>query len=231
MMKRAILGAAALALVAAATGPEFAYRYPAQAGAIPALKAKLDGESARLKAKLLADDAAARREAAKGGLPYHSYSSTREWKVVVDTPRYLSLSQEGYDYTGGAHGMPTYGALVWDKVRRGGQAPIAWFDRAKLRAAIRRPFCAAIDRQRAAKRGEPVKPGSEDPFDQCIDPTGQTLLLGSASRRGFDRIGVVVAPYEAGPFAEGKYEVTLPVTPAVLAAVRAAYRGAFAVGR
>jgi hypothetical protein len=88
-----------------------------------------------------------------------------------------------------------------------------------------------LDRERAKKRGEPVKPGSTDEFDKCIDPVENTVILGSSNRQAFDRIGVLVGPYAAGPYAEGDYEVTLPVTAAVLAAVKPEYRNAFAVKR
>jgi hypothetical protein len=40
---------------------------------------------------------------------------------------------------------------------------------------------------------------------------------------------VLVAPYNAGPYAEGSYEVTVPVTPEILALVKAEYRDSFAV--
>jgi hypothetical protein len=68
-------------------------------------------------------------------------------------------------------------------------------------------------------------------FSECIDPTDSTIILGSSNRQGFDRIGVLVAPYEAGPYAEGTYEVTVPVTRAVMDAVKPVYRSAFAPAR
>ena len=68
-------------------------------------------------------------------------------------------------------------------------------------------------------------------FDQCIDPTASTVILGSSNKQQFDRIGILIAPYEAGPYAEGDYEITLPVTKAVLAAVKPQYRSVFALGR
>ena len=46
-----------------------------------------------------------------------------------------------------------------------------------------------------------------------------------------DRIGILIGPYEAGPYAEGGYEVTLPVTPAILAVVKPEYRASFAASR
>jgi len=145
-------------------------------------------------------------------------------------PGWLSLSASTYSYTGGAHGMSWSSAMLWDRRAAVPRNPLDLFtSRAALSRAIRGPFCAALNRERAEKRGEPVKAGSTAMFDDCIDPVKQTVLLGSRSRRVFDRIGILVAPYEAGPYAEGSYEVTVPVTAAVLAAVRPEYRASFAL--
>jgi hypothetical protein len=100
-----------------------------------------------------------------------------------------------------------------------------------LAEAIRGPFCKALNRERTARRGEPVMADSDDPFDQCIDPTASTVILGSSNRQQFDRVGILIGPYEAGPYAEGAYEITLPVTKAVLMAVKPQYRSIFALGR
>jgi hypothetical protein len=54
------------------------------------------------------------------------------------------------------------------------------------------------------------------------------VLLGSSDKQRFNRIGLIAAPYVAGSYAEGPYEITLPVTPAVLAAVKPEYKAAFA---
>jgi hypothetical protein len=56
------------------------------------------------------------------------------------------------------------------------------------------------------------------------------IFLGSAKGKAFDRIGVYYGPYVAGPYAEGDFEFTLPVSPAILAAVKPRYRAAFARG-
>ena len=63
---------------------------------------------------------------------------------------------------------------------------------------------------------------------------GILVILGiavalSSNRRAIDRLGLLVGPYVAGAYAEGSYDITLPVTPAVLKAVKPEYRGAFAV--
>ncbi len=58
-----------------------------------------------------------------------------------------------------------------------------------------------------------------------------TPLWGSSNRQAINRIGLIADQYVAGSYAEGPYEITLPVTPAVIAAVKPGNRAAFAVKR
>lgn len=208
---------------------QFAYAYPAAAAAIPALKAQLDADLAKQKAGLAKDTAEARADAQANDFPYHPYELSTEWKVVTDLPGWLSLSTLLASYSGGAHSNYAYDAILWDK-QAGRRVPAIelFTSKAALKAAITKPFCAALDRARRQKRGADWKPGGDiTEFDSCIDPLEQVLILGSAGKQGFDRLGFLIAPYNAGPFAEGSYEVTLPVTPAVLSAVKPEYRASF----
>ena len=101
----------------------------------------------------------------------------------------------------------------------------------KVEQAVYDPLCDALDREREKKRGEPVVRDQEDWTSACIGLDSATVILGSSSGRRFDRIGFLIPPYNAGPYAEGAYEVTLPVTPAVLDAVKPEYRDSFAAAR
>lgn len=211
---------------------EFAYSYPAAAGAIPDLKARLDAELDRQKAELVKNAEEQRAERREAGFPYHPLGSWTEWKVVTDLPGWLSLSAEVSDYQGGAHPNHGFATLLWDRQANRRRDPLDLFtSKEALSRAIRKDFCAALDRERGKRRGEPVRPGSTAEFDRCIDPVESTVILGSSTGRAFDRLGVLVGPYEAGPYAEGDYQVTLPVTQAVLAAVKPGYRAAFVVKR
>ncbi|MCW1381255.1 DUF3298 and DUF4163 domain-containing protein [Novosphingobium sp. KCTC 2891] len=208
---------------------EFDYAYPAQAAAIPALRQILDADLDKAKAELVKDASDGRKDAKENDFPFHAYSHSTDWQVVTDLPGWLSLSTLVGFYTGGAHPNYVFDAILWDKAANTRRAALDLFtSKAALSAAIARPFCAELDRQRTKKRGGEDLGGSISEFDKCIDPLAQTVILGSASRTAFDRIGFLIAPYEAGPYAEGSYEVTLPVTPAVLAAVKPEYRAAFA---
>jgi len=46
-----------------------------------------------------------------------------------------------------------------------------------------------------------------------------------------DQISFVASPYVAGPYVEGAYEIALPVTSAIIAALKPEYRSSFEVHR
>lgn len=207
----------------------FEFSYPAEAAAVPALARWLNDKRAALIAELDKDTAAFRKEAAAGDFEFRPYESTHAWKVVTDTPRFLSLSAETWVYTGGAHGGTTYDAVIWDKAAGERLKPTDLFSSTDaIQRAIGAPFCDAIDKEREKRRGAPVV-RSDDAFDACPKVADATLILGSTNRQKINRIGLLVGPYVAGPYAEGTFEVTLPVTDGLLAAVKPAYKDAFAV--
>jgi hypothetical protein len=207
---------------------EFEYAYPAQVAAIPALKSMLDADITRQQAELRKQSKTEQAEAASSDFPYRPHSLYYDWKVVAETPSWLSLSSLVGSYTGGAHPNYWFSAILWDKAAdKERKASELFTSKQALTDAIRKPFCGELNRQRSKKRGLTVDPASKDMFDECIDPVAETVILGSSNGQAFNRIGILVPPYEAGPYAEGDYEVTLPITPAVLAAVKPEYRAGF----
>lgn len=209
----------------------FVFAYPAEASAIPALKARFDEALRNARTSLESDAREAADEARRAGYPYRAHDFRQHWETVTQTPRFLSLSAETYTYTGGAHGMTVFDSLLWEKKARRAREPMALFiSEAALNAAVQEAYCAELDRQREKKRGKPVN-RSAGGFNECIEPIANSVvILGSRGGKGFDRIGFLIAPYNAGPYAEGSYEVTLPVTDSVLRAVKPAFRNAFSPG-
>jgi len=211
---------------------EFEYAYPDAAGAIPGLKAELDKQLEQQRAELIGSAKDDRAEAKKNDFPYHAHSYQDDWKVVASLPGWLSISSEFYTFSGGAHGMSGSDTLLWDRHAETARKPVDLFvSKAALSKALRTPFCAALNKERGKRRGAPVVPGNDEMFNDCIDPLEQVVILGSTNGQTFDRIGVLVPPYNAGPYAEGSYEVTLPVTGAVMAALKPQYRASFSLGK
>jgi hypothetical protein len=241
MLRRAILAAAVVLLIAAGPAPQpggvvvrtadyaFSYRWPASVEAIPALRARLAKDQDAVRRTFAHEAADARREAASDpGRPFLPHELSVEWRVTATLPGWLSLSQHISVFEGGAHPNSGFDSLVWDR-KAGVERPALdlFASPEALDAAIGAPFCEALDRERAARRGAPVDRASGDEFDACIRPSGQAVVLGSTDRKRFNRIGILVAPYAAGPYVEGAYEVTLPVTAVVLEAVKPEFRAAF----
>jgi len=207
---------------------DYSATYPAPAAAIPALKALLDKRAGDARAKALADAREDQQAAAKDGFPFHAHYYHADWAVAADTPRFLSLVGTIATYTGGAHGMTVFEPLLWDKQAGKAVAVGDLFTSVPaLETALRSRFCAALDRERSRRRGEPVK-HDDDPFDACIDPAEEAIVPTASGAGAIDGFTVYVAPYDAGPYAEGDYRIAVPVDAGMLGAIKPGYRGAFA---
>lgn len=213
---------------------EFSYAWPEAVGAQPALVRLLTAERDRLLAQEKSEYAAAIADAPADCVTCRNRSYAMEWKVVADTPGFLSLSGDFSTYTGGAHGMYGLRSLVWDKTKGRALEGAALFASPEaLQTALGAKLCSALNAAREAKRGEPVPaPGPDDMgFNACSAVRDATVLVGSSNGRTFDRIGIWYGPYVAGSYAEGAYELDFPVDAAVLGAVKPEYRAAFAAKR
>ena len=211
---------------------EFAYAYPIEAAKIPGLAEWLDKDRATQRDALIAESRRDKAAAEKAGFPYRPHSHFQAWKRITDTPRFLSLSSEIATYTGGAHGMMTFATLLWDRNSGERRAPLDLFTSgAAFDAAIRDDFCAAIKRAKAAKGIAPPAEGEESVFAACPPASAQTVWLGSSDGRHLDRMTIAIAPYEIGAYAEGDYRINVPVTAALVRAVKPEYARDFRVGR
>ena len=181
----------------------FDYAYPAQAGAIPALKAWLDGDdrtAAQANSSPRRARAATRRSrAASNTAPMITATG---WQVVTDLPGWLSLSAEIEGLSRRRASQPLVRRAA---VGQGGEpAPrprptCSSRSRRSPKRSARR-FCRAIDtraRGKARRAGEPQQRRHVRRMHRSR--CDSTVILGSSNRRTFDRIGVLVAPYEAGP--------------------------------
>jgi hypothetical protein len=199
---------------------EFSYAYPRDAAAIPQLAEWLDNDRATRRDALLAAARRDRAAAEKAGFPYRRHSHLQKWQTVTNTPRFLSLSAEIDTYKGGAHGMTSFATALWDRNRARQLQPLDLFASGDaFDAAIREPFCAGIKRAKAAK-GIVAEEAPDSPFARCPPASAQTVWLGSSDGRYLDRMTIAIAPYEIGPFAEGSYKINVPVTGALVAAVK-----------
>lgn len=209
----------------------FEYSYPAEAGNILGLSIVLDARLEREREQLSAWASEGRDDARDSGFPFNKYSQNTTWRIVADLPDWLSLSEGSGGYSGGAHGMYRMSSLIWDKAENLARTGSEFFVSADaMDAVIGEQICAEINSQREEKRGAPVDPDG-GVFNQCVPFDDLVVLLGSSNGKTFNCMTLYAGPYTAGPYAEGDYEVHLPVTDAVLAAVKPEYRSSFTSGK
>lgn len=213
-------------------GREFAYAWPAQVSAIPALAAELEAQRDDALREQKAYWQESLKDCPEDASTCRNASYDLTWQVVANLPGYLSLSNGFSSYSGGAHGIYGHGSLVWDRTKGVALEPLQLFTgAAALESALGKAACDALNAERAKRRGGPVNSGSGDWFNECVGMDDTVLFIGSSTGKAFDRIGVYYGPYVAGSYAEGDFEFTLPVTKAVLDAVKPEYRSVFAVAQ
>ncbi|GLR47016.1 hypothetical protein [Sphingomonas astaxanthinifaciens] len=222
-----LLAAAPVTIASDRDGLDFSYRWSKEAEAVPALARRFRADAARQKRDMMATVATEKEMRKKMKLDFGGLQFSRAWTTSGQSRRLLSLVGASSAYTGGAHSNSGTKALLWERALG---REIDW--RALLQpgkswdGAIRQPFCTLLDRERAKRRQEAVKKG-EWP-GQCPELKELTIALADHDRDGrFDHLDLTADPYVAGPYAEGAYEVSLPLTATMLARLKPAYRADF----
>jgi hypothetical protein len=197
-----------LAFKQAAPAAEVSLTLSAEIGRYPALHALLyDRETAQLRA--FATKADADRKADDGQYPWRQYASERQWAVAAATPRLISLRGMWLDYTGGAHPNHGAAALLWDAAANKEVKPADLFRADADMKALDKAICAAVAAAKLHREGA----SPPDDIFGCPKWTETTLALAPSTEAG--KIGglmVLIDPYVVGPYAEGDYELILPLS-------------------
>jgi hypothetical protein len=209
---------------------DFTYEWPAEVSAVPALVKRFRADMQKRRAETIAggkDEIAMRR---KMGAEPIGYMHSTKVSTAGKSPRLLSLRIDVSQYTGGAHGMYYSKGLLWD--RRGGrEIPLAslFAPGVPYLTALRALYCRALGAERKRRRGGDGKLGGGiSEFDACPKLSELAFLPADSDRDGrFDRLHFIAAPYTAGPYAEGDYDIAIPVTKTLLAMIRREYRSSF----
>lgn len=203
----------------------FDYAWPAAAERDPALAAELRRRLAAARREALRYVREDRRER-PAEAPFNPHSYSAHWTVDGTAGPLTSLSASVETYTGGAHGNLQYETLLWDSATRRAADVHAVLGPALTGLTPR--YCAALDAQRAEKRGEPVD--HDEMFGDCPAIAEQPVTPADADGNGrFDRVSVLLPPYAAGPYVEGDYVVEIPLEAGDVDAIPAAWRASFEV--
>jgi Deacetylase PdaC len=236
-MKLGIVVLGALALTAAAPVPhkvvrdtpalDFSYVWPAEAVAIPALDLRFYTEAKKALTEAQANAREDQQLAKQQKRDFNQHDYSMQWTTAGQTPRLLSLQRELGTFEGGAHPNTVYGSLLWDRsLKREIKIDSLFLRPGAFAAVTRTRYCAALNAERNKRReGEKLDLAE---FNACPKYSELAIALVDKNKNGhFDTIDFVASPYTAGPYVEGEYSITVPVTSQLIAGIKPEYRNSF----
>lgn len=149
---------------------------------------------------------------AEADLP--KYAKDISVSVAMQTGKLLSLKRVDYDYSGGAHPNTLTSGLLWDRSlnRRIGLADL--LTKGADLTVLDQALCSAVNAAKRARAPESagVTIGAGKPFScpRAID-TPFVLTPGDTSGKA-GGLTFLIGPYQVGPYAEGGYEIAIPLT-------------------
>lgn len=144
-----------------------------------------------------------------GGMP--PYEKVVAYEDAVDTGKLFGLLGNAYEFTGGAHGNPSYMSVLWDKALKRRIDLNAILKPGADRAALDRMLCAALNVEKRKRDPQAVLLTLNGADWKC--PRLSETVVGLAPSTTPGKAGgltVQIGPYVAGPYAEGGYEIDLP---------------------
>lgn len=198
---------------------DFLWRAPPELAEAPALLRTLRTQ-ALASAEEMQANAAEDMKLRPADAPKISHFFVQEWTVAADTPALLNIRADISMYTGGAHPNHGFAVKYWDKTERReirfSDLFTDWIAAEKL---LTPDYCTALDAERVSRRGA-IENGM---FDDCPPIGDQPVALVSWPGQDISGFRVLLAPYVAGPYAEGDFEIEVPMTDALRALVKPQY--------
>ena len=195
---------------------------PPEIAAYPALHTILyNREVAGL--RTFAAKAEADRKASTGQFPWRPYNRQGQWFLTADAAPLVSLRALWFEDTGGAH--PNHGgaSLLWDNVANQEVPPQALFRDGADMTALDKAICDAVAQAKTHREG--AVPLSD--MFSCPKWSQTVLVLAPSTTPGkAGGLTAIIDPYVVGPYSEGDYEVTVPVS-AFQGLLAPAYAGVF----
>ena len=208
---------------------DFEYSWPQAIASEPQLVARLKEDLSKSYDEALKNARENKADTEKFGGPFNQNAFTRIWTLEGQTPRLLSLVDNTSTFTGGAHPNHTTSALLWVRSSHA-EIPIAQlFQSAEaFEGALRPQYCKLLDAERLKRRQGETLDGD---FSKCPPFSDLTIAPTGSGNGPFNTIQMIADPYVAGPYAEGSYEIDVPVSAGLVATLKPEFRGDFEAQR
>ena len=142
------------------------------------------------------------------------YEKTINVTAALETGKLFSLKRVDFDYSGGAHPNTLTSGILWDKAlkRRLGLADL--FRKNADLTILDQALCSAINAAKRARVPDSASvPLSGPPGASCPRAADTAFVLAPGTVNG-KAAGLIffIGAYEVGSYAEGGYELAIPVT-------------------
>ena len=159
-----------------------------------------------------AEGAQADRTEAGGESAMGPYEKTIVYGDPVQTSRLFSAMRTDFDYSGGAHPNTVATALLWDKTEKRRITPADLFAKGADLSSLERALCDAVNTAKKARPGAtPVKVGGDTWSCPKLKDLAIVLAPGDAPGKA-GGLTFLLDAYAVGPYVEGAYYLTLPVS-------------------
>ena len=176
------------------------------------LHARLYAEEVR-RLRQFTEGAQADRSEAGNDTAIGRYEKTITLTETAETGKLVSLKREAFDYSGGAHPNTQTTGVLWDKALKQMVSPTALFRRGADQTALDQALCAAINTAKQARvpGSATVTLGAKDFACPRAAATPFVLAPGTVDGKA-GGLTFLIGPYQVGPYVEGSYEITLPLS-------------------
>ena len=148
------------------------------------------------------------------GMP--PYEKVITFDDAVETGKLFSMARSDYDFTGGAHGNTQFAGVLWDKALKRPIEAASLFRPGVGFSALDTALCAALNVEKkkrdpqAAPLTLPVS-GAKPADWGCPKAAATPYVLTPGSTPGkAGGLTFLIGAYQAGPYAEGPYEIDVP---------------------
>lgn len=196
-----------------------AYRLEANIPDLPQNDPKLShlvrADLARQLAAYRKDAETEKKQADAEKYQFRQYELTVNWALELDHPKFLSLINFTWIYSGGAHGNSTFKTLTWDRAKQSTLKLDDLFADAAAakgaRKAIQVYVIKDILRQKAENQKVPVESFTDEQVTSGVTGAFPAFTLNASDQAG--KIGGLhmwYPPYAVGAYAEGSFESRVP---------------------
>ena len=142
------------------------------------------------------------------------YEKTITVTTALETGKLVSLKRVDFDYSGGAHPNTLTSGILWDKALKRRLGLTDLFRKNTDLAILDQALCSAINAAKRARVPDSVSvPLNGRPGNSCPRAADTAFVLAPGTVNG-KAAGLIffIGAYQVGPYAEGAYEIAIPVT-------------------